>query len=102
MRQMKKLEEQVGAWPNVSVHPHRFGGRELRFGSAELGHLHVGGTVDIPLPAPFAMHSWRTAWRMSIAGFPIQGGLHFTSAVRGSPACALAHALVVLALDAHC
>jgi hypothetical protein len=50
MTQMRKLEEQVGAWPQVSVHPHRFGGREFRFGDAEIGHLHVGGTVDIPFP----------------------------------------------------
>jgi hypothetical protein len=50
MTQMRKLEEQVGAWPHVSVHPHRFGGREFRFGNAEIGHLHLGGTVDIPFP----------------------------------------------------
>src|SRR5438445_3803239 len=50
MTKMRKLEEQVGAWPHVSVHPHRFGGREFRFGNAELGHVHVGGTVDIPFP----------------------------------------------------
>jgi hypothetical protein len=50
MTQMRKLEEQVAAWPHVSVHPHRFGGREFRFGSAEIGHLHLGGTVDIPFP----------------------------------------------------
>jgi hypothetical protein len=50
MTQMGKLEEQVGAWPHVSVHPHRFGGREFRIGNAELGHLHIGGTVDIPFP----------------------------------------------------
>ena len=48
MTKMRKLEEQVGAWPHVSVHPHRFGGREFRFGNAELGHVHLGGTVDIP------------------------------------------------------
>jgi Luciferase len=47
---MRKLEQQVGAWPHVSVHPHRFGGWEFRFGNAELGHVHVGGTVDIPFP----------------------------------------------------
>jgi len=50
MTQMRKLEEQVGTWPHVSVHPHRFGGREFRIGNAELGHLHIGGTVDIPFP----------------------------------------------------
>ena len=50
MTQMRKLEEQVGSWPHVSVHPHRFGGREFRFENAEIGHLHLGGTVDIPFP----------------------------------------------------
>ena len=50
MTQMRNLEEQVGAWPHVSVHPHRFGGREFRIGNAELGHVHIGGTVDIPFP----------------------------------------------------
>src|ERR1043166_7566638 len=50
MTQIRKLEEQVGAWPQVSVHPHRFGGLEFRFGDAEIGHLHLGGTVDIPFP----------------------------------------------------
>ncbi len=50
MTQMRKLEEQVGTWPHVSVHPHRFGGPEFRFGDAELGHLHMRGIVDIPFP----------------------------------------------------
>ena len=50
MTQLRKLEEQVAAWPDVSVHPHRFGGREFRFGNAELGHVHTGGAVDIPFP----------------------------------------------------
>lgn len=52
MTQLKKLEEEVAAWPHVSVHPHRFGGREFRFRSAEIGHVHVGGIVDIPFPRP--------------------------------------------------
>jgi Family of unknown function (DUF5519) len=48
MKHLKKLEDDVSAWPHISVHPHRFGGREFRFGSAEVGHAHTGGTVDIP------------------------------------------------------
>jgi hypothetical protein len=47
---VKKLEEAVLAWPNVSAHPHRFGGREFHWGSAEVGHVHAGGIVDIPFP----------------------------------------------------
>jgi luciferase-like monooxygenase len=48
MNYLEKLEDVVSAWPNVSVHPHRFGGREFLFGSAEVGHIHIGGIVDIP------------------------------------------------------
>jgi Family of unknown function (DUF5519) len=50
MWHLKKLEEEVSAWPQVSVHLHRFGGKEFRFGRAEIGHVHVGGVVDIPFP----------------------------------------------------
>ena len=44
------MEDEVSAWPNVSIHPHRFGGKEFRFGKAEIGHVHQDGTVDIPFP----------------------------------------------------
>jgi hypothetical protein len=47
---LRRLEDAVSAWPNVSVHPHRFGGKEFRFGNAEIGHVHNNGTVDIPFP----------------------------------------------------
>jgi Family of unknown function (DUF5519) len=50
MKRLKKLEDEVSTWVHVSVHPHRFGGREFRVGSAEVGHVHTGGVVDIPLP----------------------------------------------------
>ncbi len=50
MKYFEGLEQQVSSWPNVSTHPHRFGGREFRFGSAEIGHIHIGGAVDIPFP----------------------------------------------------
>jgi|ERR1700687_1366456 len=50
MNHMKKLEGEVSAWPQISVHPHRFGGKEFRFWSAEVGHVHTGGVVDIPFP----------------------------------------------------
>jgi Luciferase len=50
MKHLKKLEDEVSEWPNISVHAHRFGGREFRFGSAEVGHAHMGGVVDIPFP----------------------------------------------------
>ncbi len=50
MKHLKNLGAEVATWPNVSVHPHRFGGKEFRFGSAEIGHVHTGGIVDIPFP----------------------------------------------------
>jgi hypothetical protein len=50
MKHLKRLDEEVSAWPHISVHTHRFGGREFRFGSAEVGHVHEGGIVDIPFP----------------------------------------------------
>jgi luciferase-like monooxygenase len=50
MKHLKKLEDEVSAWPHVSIHPHRFGGKEFRFRSAEVGHVHTGGLVDIPFP----------------------------------------------------
>lgn len=52
MKHLKKLEDEVSIWENISTHPHRFGGTEFRFGSAEVGHVHVGGVVDIPFPRP--------------------------------------------------
>ena len=46
----KRLETEVSAWRDVSIHPHRFGGTEFQFGDAEVGHVHTNGTVDIPFP----------------------------------------------------
>lgn len=45
---IEELEEAVASWPEVSVHSHRFAGREFRFGKAEIGHVHAFGTLDIP------------------------------------------------------
>ena len=42
------LKKAVSAWPHISVHLHRFGGWEFLFGKAEVGHVHIGGVVDIP------------------------------------------------------
>jgi hypothetical protein len=47
---LEKLTAEVSSWPGVSVHAHRFGGKEFRSGSAEIGHIHAGGAVDIPFP----------------------------------------------------
>ena len=50
MENLEKLEAEVSTWPNISVHPHRFGGSEFRCQDAEVGHVHLGGVVDIPFP----------------------------------------------------
>jgi hypothetical protein len=47
---LEELEDAVASWPRISVHSHRFGGREFRFANAEVGHVHYGGIVDIPSP----------------------------------------------------
>ena len=95
MTRLRKLEEQVAAWPHVSVHPHPFGRREFRFGNAELGHVHAGGTVDIPFPAPFAMRFWRTAFAEEHRWVPNSGWATFH--VRGEGD--LEHALCLMRLS---
>jgi hypothetical protein len=52
MNRLKNLDEAISKWPSVTTHPHRFGGTEFCFGSAEIGHIHIGGVVDIPFPRP--------------------------------------------------
>lgn len=52
MTSVKRVEAEVSSWAEVSVHPHRFAGREFRFGRAEIGHIHLGGVLDIPFPRP--------------------------------------------------
>lgn len=46
----QKIHEAVSSWPNVTAHPHRFGGTEYRLGKRELGHIHGDQLVDIPFP----------------------------------------------------
>jgi Family of unknown function (DUF5519) len=50
MKFTRKLEEEISTWPNVSVHSHRFGGKEFCVGNAEVGHVHENGIVDMPFP----------------------------------------------------
>jgi hypothetical protein len=45
-----EIESAVRSWPDVSAHPHRFGGVEFRLGRVELGHLHGDGLADLPFP----------------------------------------------------
>ena len=48
MNWVQQLEREVTSWQGVTAHSHRFVGREFRFGDAEIGHVHLGGVVDIP------------------------------------------------------
>lgn len=50
MKCLSLLEEEISTWENVSVHEHLRGGKEFKFGKAEIGHVHGNGTVDIPFP----------------------------------------------------
>jgi hypothetical protein len=45
-----RIEREVASWPDVTVAPHRFGGREFRVGRRELGHLHGNRLADLPFP----------------------------------------------------
>jgi hypothetical protein len=38
----------VSSWDDITVEPHRFGGREFKLDNIEIGHIHTGGLVDIP------------------------------------------------------
>ena len=44
------LERELLTWEGVESRPHRFGGREYRFGRREIGHVHGDELIDIPLP----------------------------------------------------
>jgi hypothetical protein len=48
VRPSHQIVDEVASWPGVSVHPHRFGGREMRLGRRELGHLHGDTLADLP------------------------------------------------------
>jgi len=45
-----RIVDEVSSWAGVTVHPHRFGGVELRVGRRELGHLHGDRLADLPFP----------------------------------------------------
>ena len=46
----ERIEREIASWPDVTVAPHRFGGREFRVGRGELGHLHGDRLADLPFP----------------------------------------------------
>lgn len=46
----QEITAAVLAWPEMSAHPHRFGGTEYRLANREIGHIHGDYLVDIPFP----------------------------------------------------
>lgn len=44
------IAERVLSWPEVTQHPHRFGGTEFRYRGKEIGHVHGDHLVDLPFP----------------------------------------------------
>ena len=48
----RRVEAAAAEWPGVTVEDHRFGGREFRLGTREVGHLHGDRQADIAYPRP--------------------------------------------------
>jgi Family of unknown function (DUF5519) len=44
----EKIAAAMSELPDVTSHPHRFGGTEYRLGRREIGHVHGDHLVDIP------------------------------------------------------
>lgn len=91
----KLLEEQVAAWPHVSVAQHRFGGREFRFNKAEIGHVHFWGDVDIPYPRAIRDALLADQLAQPHRWLPNSGWITF----RMSSAADLAHSLRLMRLS---
>jgi hypothetical protein len=54
MNYFKKLHEEVSRHDRTYRFIHIvFGGREFLLGTAEVGHMHTGGIVDLPFPRSF-------------------------------------------------
>jgi hypothetical protein len=92
---LKKLEAEVSRWPGVSVHPHRFGDREFLRGSAEVGHVHGSGVVDIPFPGSVRDALWAEGLAEEHRWVPNSGWITFQ--MRGE--ADLGHALWLMRLS---
>jgi hypothetical protein len=44
------IRDEVLRWPDVTAHPHRFGGVEFQVHHREIGHLHGDRLADLPFP----------------------------------------------------
>lgn len=58
MSLVKTLIEEVSGWPQVTVHPHQFMAREFRYGSPQIGHVHLWGDVDVDIPFIRPLHAF--------------------------------------------
>ncbi len=58
MKHLKKLEDEVTAWPHISVHPHRFGGKEFLSEVQKSGTYMLAGSLTSRFRDQFAMRSW--------------------------------------------
>jgi hypothetical protein len=83
-----RIEAAVANWEGVTVHDHRFGGREFRYGRRELGHLHGDRLADLPFPRRIAAMLVETGraqpHRFARGGwviFPIRGEQDIEAAV---------------------
>ena len=52
MDSLRSLEQHVGSGPKSRFTPIDSEAASFRFQSAEIGHVHPGGIVDIPFPRP--------------------------------------------------
>ena len=50
MQIAETIAAEVGSWPGVTAHPHRFGGTEFQLNGHEIGHLHGNWQADLPFP----------------------------------------------------
>ena len=44
------ITAEVESWPEVTSHPHRFGGVEFQLNGHEIDHLHGSKQADLPFP----------------------------------------------------
>ena len=47
---VEEIEHIASSWKNITVKPHRFGGKEFKLLDTEIGHIHFTGMLDIPFP----------------------------------------------------
>jgi len=94
---LRRLEEEVSTWPHVSVHAHRFGGPEFLFDQAEVGHVHIGGIVDIPFPR--SVHNLLLAEGLAEEHHWVQNSGWITFQMRSESEDDLRHALWLMRLS---